>query len=108
MCKKWIPPKPCRNYECSHNLFWEGLNLNPRKIHETDKALKIANCFCFLNEPWTIRDIEEAWGLTSKSIKHCEEVAWRKVQKKSPAESSPIRMIPLTGMISFKRPIAPR
>lgn len=79
MCKRWHTPEPCRDYKCPHNLFWEGLKLNSYKIHETNKAVEIGNCCCLVNEPWTIEEIKEAWGLTGDRIRRCEEVARRKV-----------------------------
>lgn len=84
MCRRWTDLEPCMNYGCPHNLFWEGLRLNLNKIHMTDKALTIGNCCCLIDEPWTPEEIGDIWGLTTKRVRQCEEIAWDKMQKESP------------------------
>ena len=84
MCRRWNDSEPCMNYRCPHNLFWEGLKLDLDKIHMTDKSLAIGNCCRLIDEPWTPEEIGDIWGLTKKTIKQCEEIAWRKMQKESP------------------------
>ena len=86
MCGRWIDSEPCVNYKCPHNLFWEGLKLKRAKVKITGRALEIGNCCCLIHEPWTPEEIGDIWGLTKKRIKQCEEIAWRKMQKKSPHE----------------------
>jgi hypothetical protein len=83
MCTKWLDSELCMNYRCPHNLFWEGLRLNLNKIHITDKALEIRNCCCLINEPWTVEEIGEVWGLTMEKIMRCEGMAWEKIHKKN-------------------------
>jgi len=83
MCERWVTRKPCPDYRCPHNLFWEGLSLDGRKIHLTDKALAIGNCCCLVDEPWTLQEIGEVWGLTRERIRQYEAKALRKVQKKN-------------------------
>jgi len=82
MCKEWVHPKLCLNFQCPHNLFWEGLGLNTNRIHITNKAIEIRNCCCYINKSWTLEEIAETWGLTKKSIKDSETSAWRKIQRK--------------------------
>ena len=71
------------NYQCPHNLFWKGLNLNPENFKITNKALEIGNCCCLINEPWTAEEIREVWGLTMERIMRCEGMAWEKIRKKN-------------------------
>jgi hypothetical protein len=89
MCEKWNESGPCRDYECPHNLFWEGLRLNRNRIQETAKALAINNCCCLIHKPWTVQEIEEAWGLPKTTIMRSEKVAESKLQRvvTSPARS---------------------
>ena len=81
MCRRWLDPKPCTDFRCPHNLFWEELRLNVNKIQITQKALEIRNCCCLINEPWTPEEIGDIWGLTEEGVRQCEALAWRKVQK---------------------------
>jgi DNA-directed RNA polymerase sigma subunit (sigma70/sigma32) len=81
MCRRWLDPKPCKDFRCSHNLFWEQLKLNLNKIQVTNKASEARNCCCLIDEPWTPEEIGDIWGLTRKGIRQYEEMAWRKVQK---------------------------
>ena len=83
MCKSQLRPNPCVNVKCPHNLFWEGLNLNPEKVKITNKALEIGNCCCLISEPWTPEEIGDVWGIPSKRIMQCEAAAWKKVQKEN-------------------------
>ena len=83
MCSQLLETKPCLNYRCPHNLFWEGLKLNKQKVHMTDKALHIRNCCRLIREPWTSEEIGEAWGLRRSTVERSEESAWRKLKKKS-------------------------
>ena len=71
------------NYQCSHNLFWKGLTLNPENFKITDKALEIGNCCCLINEPWSAQEIREVWGLTIENIIRCEGMACEKIDKKN-------------------------
>jgi len=71
------------NYQCPHNLFWKGLNLNPKKFKITDRSLEIGNCCCLINEPWSAEEIREVWGLRIESIMRCERTAWGKIDKKN-------------------------
>jgi len=84
MCRRWVHSRPCVNYKCPHNLFWEGLKLNLNKIHITSKALEIKNCCCLISESWAPEEIGDIWGLTRKRIKQCEAMAWRKLKKERP------------------------
>ena len=88
MCKILFRSKPCVNVKCPHNLFWEGLNLNPDKIKMTVKALEIGNDCSLIKEPWTPEEIGDVWGLTSKRIMQCEAAAWRKVKKENGGKHS--------------------
>jgi DNA-directed RNA polymerase sigma subunit (sigma70/sigma32) len=81
MCRRWLDAKPCTEFRCPHNLFWEQWRLNLNKIHMTNKASEIRNCCCFINEPWTPEEIGDIWGLPENGIRQCEALAWRKVQK---------------------------
>jgi Sigma-70, region 4 len=72
----------CKNFKCPHNLFCEELNLDREKIQMTDKTLEIRNCCCLIMHPWTLEEISEAWGLTREGIRHSEERAFKKLQKK--------------------------
>jgi len=72
----------CTNFKCPHNLFWEELSLDRDKIQMTDKALEIRNCCCKIIDPWTPKEIGDAWGLAGEAIKCSEERAFRKLQKK--------------------------
>jgi len=72
----------CKNFKCPHNLFWEELNLDRKKIQMTDKALEIRNCCCLIIHPWTPEEISDAWGLTREGVRRSEEEAFRKLQKK--------------------------
>jgi hypothetical protein len=88
MCGRRLAPKPCMNYQCPHNLFWKGLNLNPENFKITNRALEIGNCCWLINEPWSEEDIREAWGLPTENIIRCEGMAWRKIHKKDGWEQS--------------------
>ncbi len=81
MCKVLRSDLYCTNFKCPHNLFWEELGLDRDKIQMTDKALEIRNCKII--HPWTPEEISDAWGLTKESIRHSEEEAFRKLQKKT-------------------------
>jgi hypothetical protein len=81
MCRKWLDSEPCLDYKCPHNLFWEGLKLDLKKINITIKALEIRNCCCLMREPWAPEEIGDIWGLTRKRIRHCEIIAWRKIRQ---------------------------
>jgi hypothetical protein len=83
MSRRWLAPKPCTNYQCPHNLFWKGLNLNPENFKITNRALEIGNCCCLINEPWSTEEIREVWGLTIENVIRCEEMAWKKIGKKT-------------------------
>lgn len=83
MCRRQLAPKPCMNYQCSHNLFWKGLRLNPKKFKITNRSLEIGNCCCLINEPWTAEEIEAVWGLAIGKIIRYEGIAWEKIHKKS-------------------------
>ncbi len=83
MCRERLPLRPCWNFKCPHNLFWEKLNLSADKIHVTSKALEIGNCCCLISEPWAAEDIEAIWGLPTAEIRRCEERAWRKISEKN-------------------------
>ncbi len=80
MCKEKMETTPCLNYRCPHNLFWEGLKLNVRKIHVTAKARQIRNCCRLIHEPWTSEEIAEAWGLKRGIVTQLETIAWRQIQ----------------------------
>jgi len=82
MCTVLSSDLYCMNFKCSHNLFWEELNLDREKIQMTDKALEIRNCCRLIMHPWTPEEIREAWGLTREGIMRSEEKAFKKVQKK--------------------------
>jgi len=71
------------NYQCPHNLFWKGLNLNPENFKITNKALEIGNCCCLIYEPWSAEEIRAAWGLSIGSVMQSEGIAWGKIHKKS-------------------------
>jgi len=88
MCKEKHESAPCSNYRCSHNLFWEGLELNMQKIHMTDKALGIRNCCRLIHEPWSYEEIARVWGLPKERIKRSGEAAWGKVHKRSLGKES--------------------
>ena len=83
MCTRRLVPIPCMKYQCPHNLFWEGLNLNPENLKITDRALEIGNCCCLINEPWSAEEIGDVWGLTIENIIRCEGMAWGKIDKKN-------------------------
>jgi len=83
MCTRRLVPIPCMKYQCPHNLFWEGLNLNPENLKITDRALEIGNCCCLINEPWSAEEIGDVWGLTIENIIHSEGMAWGKIDKKN-------------------------
>ena len=83
MCSQLLETKPCLNSRCSHNLFWDGLKLNRQRVHMTDKALRIRNCCRLIREPWTSEEIAEVWGLRRSTVERSEELAWRKLRKKS-------------------------
>ena len=83
MCSELLKRKPCLNHKCPHNLFWEGLKLNKQRIHITEKAIRIRNCCRLIREPWTSEEIAEAWGLRRRTVERSEELAWRKLKKKS-------------------------
>ena len=80
MCRKWHDSEPCMDYTCPHNLFWEALKLDLNKINITDKALQKRNCCYVIREPWAPEEIGDIWGLTWKTIRQCEAIAWRKIQ----------------------------
>ena len=83
MCKEKLDPNPCSNCKCPHNLFWEKLKIDMRRIHMTEKAFQIRNCCRLIREPWTSDEIAEVWGLTKKKVKQCEKSAWRKIHRRS-------------------------
>jgi hypothetical protein len=83
MYRRRLAPKPCLNYKCSHNLFWKGLRLNPKKLKITNRSLEIGNCCCLIKEPWTAEEIGEVWGLTMEKITWCEGMAWEKIHEKN-------------------------
>ena len=72
----------CTNFKCSHNLFWEELNLDREKIQMTGRALEIRNCCCLITHPWTPEEISEAWGLKRENVMCSEEEAFKKLQRK--------------------------
>ncbi len=84
MCTAMSSDLYCTNFKCPHNLFWEELNLDRKKIQMTDKALKIRNCCCLIKEPWTPKEIGDVWGLPRERVAKCEAVAWKKVRKEGP------------------------
>jgi len=88
MCRRQFALKPCMNYQCSHNLFWKELGLNPKNFKTTNRALEIGNCCCLINKPWSAEDIGAAWGLSIGSIMQSERIAWEKIYKKSGWEQS--------------------
>jgi DNA-directed RNA polymerase sigma subunit (sigma70/sigma32) len=64
----------------------------------TDKALEIRNCCRLIIHPWTPEEISDAWGLTEKAIRHSEEDAFRKLQKKIRIHRKrPLSTSPLNG-----------
>jgi hypothetical protein len=79
MCRNWTSQQPCMDFKCHHNVFWEGLNLRPGRIHQTKKAREIRNCCCLIYRPWTPEEIGEVWGVRTKRIMQCEKVARGKV-----------------------------
>ncbi len=81
MWKEKLDSKPCMNRKCIHNLFWEGLKLNMHKIHTTNKARRIKNCFRLINETWNYEEISKTWGLTIKRVKQAEESGWKKLYR---------------------------
>lgn len=81
MCTQWLGSEACMNHECPHHLFWQELKLDMKKITITKKALKIRNCCCLINEPWTPEEIRDAWGLAREKVRQCEQSAWRKVRR---------------------------
>jgi hypothetical protein len=81
MCRRWIDSEPCVNYNCPHNLFWEGLKLNLARIKITKKAFEIGNCCCLVHEPWTPEEISTAWGLAGERINQCESMGWKKLKQ---------------------------
>ena len=83
MCRRQLPPKPCMNNKCPHNLFWKGLSLNHEKFKITNRSLERGNCCCLINEPWTAEEIREVWGLTMEKIMRCEGMEWEKIHKKN-------------------------
>jgi len=82
MCSQLLETKPCLNYTCPHNVFWEGLKLDRQRFHTTEKALRIKNCCCLIHEPWTSEEIAKLWGLKTRTIKRSEELARRKFRNK--------------------------
>ena len=60
MCRRWIGSESCVNYKCPHNLFWEGLKLDPAKVRITQKAREIGSCCCLIHERWTSGEIANA------------------------------------------------
>jgi hypothetical protein len=80
MCRRWIDSESCLNYNCPHNLFWQGLKLNLARVRITEKAREIGNCCCMIHERWTSGEIANAWGLKEQRVKRSEALAWRKVQ----------------------------
>jgi hypothetical protein len=95
MCRRWLAPKPCMNYQCPHNLFWKGLNLSPENFKITNRALEIGNCCCMISEPWSAEEIREVWGLTIENIIRCEGMAWEKIDKKNGWGQSDRAIFPL-------------
>ena len=91
MCKEWPHPKPCLNFKCPHNLFWEGLRLSPHNIHFTKKALDIGNCCCFIQKGWTIEEIAETWGLEKNRVKESEILAWKKLKRRIHSQLRKVR-----------------
>jgi len=87
MCRRRFDYKPCMNYQCTHNLFWKGLNLNPENFKITNRALEIGNCCCLINKPWSTEEIREVWGLTIENIMRCEGTAWEKYIRKTAADN---------------------
>ena len=83
MCKVLNFDLYCMNFKCRNNLFWEELGLDMEKIQMTDKALEIRNCCCLITRPWTPEEISEVWGLAREGITHCEEEAFKKLQRKT-------------------------
>ena len=88
MCKEMRNSRPCSNYQCRHNVFWEGLALNMDKIRMTDRTVRVRNCCRLIREPWTCEEIARAWGLTEKKVKRFEQSAWRKLQRETYREKS--------------------
>ena len=91
MCKQIHNATPCLNYKCSHNLFWEGLELNTDKIRMTEKAFRIKNCCRCISEPWTSEEIAEVWGLPKKKVDQTAESGKRKLSKRSNAKPEDLR-----------------
>ena len=83
MCRERLAPGPCRNFKCSHNLFWEKLQLRPDEIHFTKKALEIKNCCCLIRKPWAAEEIEAVWGLPRTQIRRCEKTGWKKIREEN-------------------------
>jgi hypothetical protein len=83
MCVELLFDLPCTNFKCPHNLFWEELDLDRDKIQMTDRALEIRNCCCLIMNPWTSEEISNAWGLKRGEIRRYEEVALKKLQRKT-------------------------
>jgi hypothetical protein len=70
--------KPCRDFKCEHNFFWNKSNIfSPSK--ETEDTIKVNNCMCLLNEEMTLDQIGEIFGLTRERVRQIEENAIRKV-----------------------------
>jgi hypothetical protein len=83
MCREPLVHKICFNYKCSHNLFWEGLELKIDKIPLSKKALEIGNCCRSIHGRWSSEEIAEVWGLTEMKVKQSEASAWRKLHRAS-------------------------
>ena len=81
MCRKQPGLDSCCNYECPHNLFWEGLNLKREETHTTKRSREIRNCCCLIKKPWTAREIGNVWGLPVKKIVRYEAMAWEKIHR---------------------------
>ena len=88
MCEEMRNTRPCSNYQCCHNLFWDGLGLNMDNIQITDKALRIKNCCRLICEPWACEEIATVWGLTKERVKRFEESARRKLQRRTYIQES--------------------
>jgi hypothetical protein len=88
MCGKRFSPAPCWNLKCPHNLFWEELMLNGDRIRVTRKALEIGNCCCLITEPWTVEEIEAAWGIPKEGLRQFEAMAWKKITMRNAREEA--------------------
>ncbi len=89
MCERWNDAEPCRDYACHHNLFWKGLRLSRSKIQETDKALAINNCCCLIRQPWSLEDIQKAWGVSKEELMGFEKIGRGKLQRNRAPSKQP-------------------